>query len=381
MGLFNRKEKDRPDIPKDEAPKPGYIRFWQLYFRNFTKMLLYSTVYAVIAAIFACAVFLTVATVNPDLLMNYIGSISKIEGINEAIPSSWIYLIGTVSLSVPWYVSYPLIFLAVILNGPLTCGITYCMRNHAREEHVWGTDMFVRAWRNKWQGLVIGIIDATVLFGIVIYAFGSDTLGMTNAVFVYLKFMSYFIGLIWFIMRIYIYQMIVTFNLKLRGLLKNAWMFVIIGFGRNLLALLCIGLVSALFILFPLYYPATMPFFLVCMMTIFWGVVLFLGVFITYPVMHRCLVAPALKEQKRVDALKRRSELWARKAAGETVDEEALAELEDFLEKDEKKSGKNKKKNRQKQPSPEASEDESPSEDGTSEDEAPDESENEEQNE
>ena len=57
MGLFNRKEKDRPDIPKDEAPKPGYIRFWQLYFRNFTKMLLYSTVYAVIAAIFACAVF------------------------------------------------------------------------------------------------------------------------------------------------------------------------------------------------------------------------------------------------------------------------------------------------------------------------------------
>ncbi|MGN1452063.1 MAG: hypothetical protein ACI4XQ_08175 [Eubacteriales bacterium] len=347
-------------------------------------MLLYSTVYAVIAAIFACAVFLTVATVNPELLMNYIGSISEIEGINEAIPSSWIYLIGTVSLSVPWYVSYPLIFLAVILNGPLTCGITYCMRNHAREEHVWGTDMFVRAWRNKWQGLVIGIIDATVLFGIVIYAFGSDTLGMTNEVFVYLKFMSYFIGLIWFIMRIYIYQMIVTFNLKLRGLLKNAWMFVIIGFGRNLLALLCIALISALFILFPLYYPATMPFFLVCMMTIFWGVVLFLAVFITYPVMHRCLVAPALKEQKRADALKRRSELRARKAAGETIDEEELSELEDFLEQDEKKSGKtgkNKKKNRQKQPSPEASEDESSSEDGTSEEEAPDESENEEQNE
>ncbi|MBR4941083.1 MAG: hypothetical protein IKZ19_03690, partial [Clostridia bacterium] len=81
MGLFKRREVDKPDILKDEAPKPGYIRFWQLYFRNFTKMLTYSAVYSVIALIFTIGVFLTVATVNSDLILEFVGSISGIEGI------------------------------------------------------------------------------------------------------------------------------------------------------------------------------------------------------------------------------------------------------------------------------------------------------------
>jgi uncharacterized membrane protein YesL len=344
MGLFKRREKERPDILPDEAPKPGIIRFWQLYFRNFTKMLGYSAVYFVIALLIACGVLLTVATINPELLTNYAGQFGEFDEVEHAIPSSWVYLIGALSFAVPWYVMFPLVFLALVANGPITCGITYCLRNHAREEHVWGNDMFVRAWRNKWQGLMLGGIDALVLFGVVMYAFGADTLGMNSTVYRYLRYVAYGIGAIWLVMRWYAYQMAVTFNLKLRGMLKNAWMFVILGFGRNLLALLSCGLLTALVLLFPLYYPATMPFFLVMMLLIYWAMVKFLAVFITYPVLHRSLVAPALEEQKRAESLKRRSELRARKAAGETVDEEELAELERYLEEAEKKDREKQKK-------------------------------------
>ena len=350
MGLFKRREVDKPDIPKDEAPKPGYIRFWQLYFRNFSKMLGYSALYAVIALILACGVFLVVATINSDLILEFVGSIEGIEGIEEAIPSSWVYLIGTISLSIPWYITYPLVLIAVLLQGPLTCGLTYCMRNHTREEHVWGSDVFVRAWRNKWQGLFLGIVDALVLFGVVMYAFGTEGLGMEGNIFIYFKFISYGIGLIWIVMRWYAYQMVVTFNLKIRGILKNAWMFVILGFWKNIAAVIIIALISALFILFPVFYPATMPFFLICMMMIFWSLTMFMGVFITYPVTHRYLVAPALEEQKRIESLKRVSELRARRDAGEAIDEEELAELEEYLEKDRRKQAKRKaakKKTRQ----------------------------------
>ena len=336
MGLFRKREVDKPDIPKDEAPKPGYIRFWQLYFRNFTKMLGYS------ALILACGVFLVVATINVDLILGFVGTIEGIEGIEEAIPSSWVYLIGTIALSIPWYVTYPLVLIAIILQGPLMCGLTYCMRNHTREEHVWGSDVFVRAWRNKWQGLILGIIDAMILFGVVMYAFGTESLGMDGNIFVYFKFLSYGIGLIWFIMRWYAYQMVVTFNLKIRGILKNAWMFVILGIWRNLAMVVIIALITALFLLFPMYYPATMPFFLICMMMIFWSLTLFFGVFVTYPVTHRYLVAPAMEEQKRIESLKRASELRARKEAGEEIDEEELAELEEYLEKDKKKRARRK---------------------------------------
>jgi len=343
MGLFKRREVDRPDIPRDEAPKPGYIRFWQLYFRNFNKMLTYSVVYFFIAAFIVCGVFLCVASINSDLIMSFVGSISGVENVEGAIPSSWVYLIGTISLLIPWYVMYPLVFIAIILQGPIMCGLTYCLRNHTREEHVWGTDIFVRAWRNKWQGLALGVIDALVLFGVIMYAFGTDTLGMGGKVFVYFKFISYGIGLIWFVMRWYAYQMAVTFNLKLRGILKNAWMFVILGIWRNLAAVVLLALVAALFILFPMFYPATMPFFLILMMMVFFSLTNFLGVFLTYPVTHKYLVAPAMEDQKRVESLKRRSELRARKAAGEEIDEEELAELEAYLAEDKKKkSGKKK---------------------------------------
>lgn len=348
MGLFNRREVDKPDIPKDEAPKPGYIRFWQLYFRNFNKMLTYSSVYFFIAAFIACGVFLCIATINTDLIMKFVGSISGVENVDGAIPSSWVYLIGTISLSIPWYVMYPLVFIALVVQGPIMCGMTYCLRNHAREEHVWGSDIFVRAWRNKWQGLALGVIDALVLFGVIMYAFGAESLGMEGRIFVYFELISYGIGIVWFIMRWYAYQMTVTFNLKLRGILKNAWMFVILGFWRNLAALILLVLIAALFILFPMYYPGAMPFFLICMMVFFWSLTTFLGVFITYPVTHKYLVGPAMEEQKRIESLKRVSELRARKAAGETVDEEELAELEEYLEQDKKKSRskKNKKKKR-----------------------------------
>ena len=58
--------------------------------------------------------------------------------------------------------------------------------------------------------------------------------------------------------------MIVTFNLKFRALIKNSWMFVILGFWRNLAVGLSSVAMLALFILFPLFYPAAMPFFQMC---------------------------------------------------------------------------------------------------------------------
>ena len=69
---------------------------------------------------------------------------------------------------------------------------------------------------------------------------------------------------------------------------------------------------------------------------------MFMGVFITYPITHQYLVAPALEDQKRTNAIKRSSELRARRNAGEEIDEEELAELEEYLEKDKKKQAKRK---------------------------------------
>ncbi len=316
MALF-RKSYDTPGpgVEKDETPKPGYIRYWQLYFRNFNKMLGYSVVYFfVMLPLILFALYFVAAFVNPDLFTNYFEEIQKsladqqLAPGEQVIENSWTILLMMALVSIPSYILIPLVLISAIAIGPLNCGIAYCMRNHAREDHAWFTDMFVRAWRNKKQGLIFGFIDFAVVLSTLIYVLSPDSLGLPAGMFTYLRYLGIAIFIIYMVMRWYIYQMIVTFNLNIRGLLKNAWMFVLLGAGRNLVAVIGSLLLIAFFLLFPVYYPYAMPYFIPIIIMLFWGLLMFLAVFSTYPVMHRYLVAPALAQQRKEEEKKQRAE-------------------------------------------------------------------------
>ena len=333
-------------VEKDEAPGPGYIRFWKLFFRNFNKMLMYGVVYFFIILPLICFVFYFITVrINPELVASYIDAVenaanSELVAEGEAVVyNSWSWVLYSVIFYIPTYISIPLVVMSAIAFGPINCGLVYCMRNHSREEHVWFSDMFVRAWRNVKQGLFFGFLDIAVVMSMLIYVYSTDSLGLPEWLFTYLKILALGIFVLYMVMRWYIYQMIVTFNLKITGLLKNAWMFVILGLGRNLIA----GLLSIIFIvfclLFPLYYPSAMPFFLLLMMALFWSILIFLTTFTTYPVMHKYLVAPALAEKNKKEAKARRAEALKRKEAGEEYDIDDLGEeKEEQEEKNDKES-------------------------------------------
>ncbi|MBQ7040099.1 MAG: DUF624 domain-containing protein, partial [Clostridia bacterium] len=52
-----------------------------------------------------------------------------------------------------------------ILSGPATMGVTYVLRNFAREQHAWIMgDMFEKASKNYLQGLIIGVINSGLAF-------------------------------------------------------------------------------------------------------------------------------------------------------------------------------------------------------------------------
>jgi uncharacterized membrane protein YesL len=317
--------KPGPGVEKNEPPKPGYVRFWSLYFRNFTKMLMYGIEYFVVVFPLICFVFFfIVGFVNPEILDNLVKAQTQAnnqltaEG-EVAISNLWASILSTVIVSVPSYISLPLLALSAIAYGPMTCGIVYCMRNHTREEHVWATDIFVRAWKNAKQGLFFGFLDIAVTLSVLIYLYSGDSLGMSGWIYSYLRILGVAVFVVYALMRWYIYQMIVTFNLKIGGLLKNAWMFVILGFGRNLIAAITSVIFIVFWILLPVFFPQLIPLTLLVMISLFWSFLWFLQVFATYPVMHKYLVAPALAERAKKEKMERR-------AKGIADDEEDLEE-------------------------------------------------------
>lgn len=307
-------------VEKDEPQGSAPVRYFKLYFRNFGKMLGYGVIYAIVLLPLLCMAAYIVFNVNPEGIAKYLESIQNgMEGlISETdkyfIPGSWLYVLLSVLFALPGWLIPALAVISAVCIGPLNCGIVYCMRNHAREEHAWFTDLFTRAWRNKWQGLAFGLIDQAVCLSLIIYLVSPGTMGMPDWAFSYCRILCIAIFCIYMVMRWYIYQMIVTFTLKFKALLKNAWMFVILGIGRNLAVAIGSLALMALVLLLPMYDMRFMAFSMLFVLLFFWSMLMFMAVFGTYPVMHKYLVAPALEEQ-------RKAEIKRRKAAGEPIDD------------------------------------------------------------
>ena len=94
-------------------------------------------------------------------------------------------------------------------------------------------------------------------------------------------------------MRFYIYLMLVTFDMKMRKIFKNALIFTVLGIKRNLMALLGMILLLAIsialiFLLVPLkiYAVILLPF--LCIL----GFSGFMYTYAAYPVIERYMIAP-----------------------------------------------------------------------------------------
>ena len=94
-------------------------------------------------------------------------------------------------------------------------------------------------------------------------------------------------------MRFYIYNLLITFDIKIFKLIKNAFIFTILGFGRNILAVLGIAFliiihVLLIWLLLPvgISIPIILPFFYIFAATAF------MGTYAAYPIIDKYMIAP-----------------------------------------------------------------------------------------
>lgn len=277
MGLFSKssapKLPQRREIGKNDRQKNAFFRFFELLYRKFTKIFVLNIIYAlcILPVICGVIVLLTIAFKLPDEL------------IRES------YLIGiTMSLvsRLPGFISLPILIADLILFGPLTAGFTYILRNYATEQHAWFSDFFSKAKENFKQGIGLGLIDALVFTSVVLYmALDITALAGTGTYYFYLflKIAALIIGLIYVFMRFYTYTIMVTFELKLKDILKNAAIFTVLGFFRNVIAFVAIAATVFAF-------TSTKIVDIVLLFTFMFAFCGFIANFTTYPIIEKYML-------------------------------------------------------------------------------------------
>ncbi len=138
--------------------------------------------------------------------------------------------------------SYVLLgFSALVLftNGIANVGMFYMLRATVNGDYTSSaSEFFYAIKRNFKQAFCFGIIDVAII-GFLVYdiiAYGANA---TVSLFYQLSlYLIIAVVIIYYIMRGYIYVMIISFDLPLRKLFKNAFLMTCLGYKRNLMALL-----------------------------------------------------------------------------------------------------------------------------------------------
>lgn len=136
------------------------------------------------------------------------------------------------------YVFYGLAALSLFTFGIVNVGSAYILRNIAKGDPVFLWSDFWYAVKRNWkQAFPFGMIDIGINFIILsnIYSMLMTDSGFLTSTLFWCNIVLF---LLYFVMRYYIYVQMVTFNLTVFKILKNSLIFSLLGFKRNIMALL-----------------------------------------------------------------------------------------------------------------------------------------------
>jgi uncharacterized membrane protein YesL len=228
FGLFDY-NKPGPGVPKDAPPKSPFIVFFQILQRKFWNFIkvnmmffvfnLPAVILGMLAMLFLFPNILPDAMSDPEILLN--DTILK-------------FILLTIMMCLP-----------MVTVGPAQAGFTYIMRNYSREEHafLWG-DFKDTAIKNMKQSLIVGTINflATFLmlfsirayYALITQAQIPQIVGLIGISVMGVMF------LLFACMSMYIYPVMITFDLSIKNLYKNSFIFAVIKFLPNIgILLLC----------------------------------------------------------------------------------------------------------------------------------------------
>ncbi|MDD2955373.1 MAG: DUF624 domain-containing protein [Oscillospiraceae bacterium] len=249
MGNYN---KPGPGISKNAPEKKRFFKFFELYFRKFWKLIQLNLLYILFWI--------------PALVAGYFA-----------------LSLGDIAVTVVFTV------VGAFTIGPATAGFTYVIRNYVREEHAFMASDF---WDNFKSNFRQAVIVYLLFSGIMSIAWFSLLFYINNLHLgtIYYVAMGITAALLLVVIaaNFYVYMLMVTMNLPTGALIKNSFIFSIIGIRTNVFTFLFAGplLIAQLLFIIP-FGILTLPLF---GLSLCWFIVCFNA----YPWVKKYCIDPAM---------------------------------------------------------------------------------------
>ena len=286
FGFFDF-EKPGKGVDPDAPSKNSFFMFWEILWRKLPRLILINAILFVVSIPMLTYIYMYFFSWAAESL-----DISAVE-----ISTLMFQLLISMMSALPDWLRSVLLVIPIALYGPLMAGVTYAFRNFAREEYVWMSDIFSKFKQNFKQGLFFGVLDIIVLILAAINltsTFSAGDLGATGTEFTLLNisgYVTFFILIVYLFARNYFYTLMVTFHLSIVQILKNSFIFAILGIWRNLLTVvLMIGILAACILIHPLAEVFTF-------ILITFSLIGFSSVYICYPIVKKYMLDPMLAKK------------------------------------------------------------------------------------
>ena len=299
--IYNR---DGKGVEKEEfsvLEKPGIANFFKLFWLRFNQifgvnLLLVFGNFPVFIFLIGMAYTTLDATAPSRQIYSALEAVSRFD--NSPVVSTFLGAFGGQdSVSVPTiatYILFALTALVFVTFGPVNAGTTYILRNALRGEpvFVW-SDFWYAVKRNFKQALIFGVIDILMIV-MLIYDFVTYRNNIDTNIGMFMFVLCFGISIFYYFIRMYIYPMMVTFDMSILKLIKNGMLFAILGIKRNIMVLL--GTIAVIIIQL-LLLGVVMPVAVMLPVLITFGLLGFMCIYGAYPKIKEIMIDPYYKEE------------------------------------------------------------------------------------
>jgi uncharacterized membrane protein YesL len=254
-------------IPKDEPKKKGIVRFFQLYFRKFWKIIQ-------VNMLFFCAFI--------PLILGFFAFV-YMSNANLKLAVVIICIIGF-----------------LLLIGPATASMMKILRNYSLEKHSFILTDFKKCFSENYKkSVAVGIIDTALIISLsaAMYVYPKLAQAYDNKMIWIPFIICISIGIMAVMMNFYAFLMIIATDISFKNIVKNSFALAFVEIKKNFLTLIITTAIIVgygLLIFWNLSFLFLLPFF----PGSFIG---FIVCFNSYPVIQKYVINPYYEQRGEVN--------------------------------------------------------------------------------
>lgn len=291
--LFNL-NRDGKGVYEDEDRTPNLKFFFKLLWRKFSailqlNLLMLIHIIPIVALVFAFFMGDKTPTIT-DTAFPALYGINFIEGTG----GTPLLDVSSINMGIPVFSPTANIIIIcgalvwIVTFGWQCVGSTYVLRGLFRGDPVFVfSDYFYGIKRNFKQGFFMGLIDVLIIGILAVdIAFLANNGGFMYYVIIAILFL-------YMIMRFYTYLMLITFELKITKIIKNALIFTALGIKRNLMAVFGIAVLCAINVFLAIWLvPSGIALPILLPLLYLMATLGFITTYAAYPVIDKYMIAP-----------------------------------------------------------------------------------------